>query len=62
MHLSFIFAALVELPAATIPVVINVLGRRWSLFILFLFAGAACITYAVVPPGDCSLYYVRIRP
>ena len=54
MHLSFIFAALVELPAATIPVVINVLGRRWSLFFLFLFAGAACITYAIVPPGDIS--------
>ena len=51
MHFSFIFAALVELPALSVPVIINVLGRRWSLFFLFLLAGAACITYAIVPAG-----------
>ena len=55
MHLSFIFAALVELPAASVPVIINVVGRRWSLFFLFLFAGASCITYAIVPPGQILL-------
>ena len=54
MHLSFIFAALVELPAATVPLNINFLGRRWSLFALFLLAGVACMTYAIVPPGKYS--------
>ena len=51
MHMSFIFAALVELPCIPIPVIINVVGRRWSLFTLFLLAGTACIAYAIVPPG-----------
>lgn len=51
MHMSFIFAALVELPATIVPVIINVVGRRWSLFTLFLLAGAACMAYAIVPPG-----------
>ena len=51
MHMSFIFAALVELPAAVVPVIINVVGRRWSLFSLFLLAGAACLAYAAIPPG-----------
>ena len=56
--MSFIFAALVELPAAVVPVIINVVGRRWSLFSLFLLAGAACITYSVVPPGKRWILYL----
>ena len=56
--MSFIFAALVELPAAVVPVIINVVGRRWSLFSLFLLAGAACITYSIVPPGKHWILYL----
>ena len=62
MHMSFIFAALVELPAAVVPVIINVVGRRWSLFSLFLLAGAACITYSVIPPGKTEILYLFILP
>ena len=51
MHLSFIFAALVEVPAFSIPFIINYNGRRWTLFIAFLAAGAASLFYAFVPPG-----------
>ena len=51
MHLSFIFAALVEVPAFSIPFIINYNGRRWTLFTAFLAAGAASIFYAFVPPG-----------
>ena len=54
MHLSFIFAALVEVPAFSIPFIINYNGRRWTLFTAFLAAGAASIFYAFVPPGKIS--------
>lgn len=55
MHLSFIFAALVEVPAFSIPFIINYNGRRWTLFIAFLAAGAASLFYAFVPPAMESL-------
>jgi len=55
MHLSFIFAALVEVPAFSIPFIINYNGRRWTLFTAFLAAGAASIFYAFVPPDMESL-------
>ena len=55
MHLSFIFAALVEVPAFSIPFIINYNGRRWTLFIAFLAAGAASLFYAFVPPGTYAL-------
>jgi len=55
MHLSFIFAALVEVPAFSIPFIINYNGRRWTLFIAFLAAGAASLFYAFVPPDMESL-------
>ena len=53
MHLSFIFAALVEVPAFSIPFIINYSGRRWTLFSAFLAAGAASLFYAFVPSGTC---------
>ena len=34
MHLSFIFAALVEVPAFSIPFIINYNGIAWTWFIL----------------------------
>jgi len=55
MHLSFIFAALVEVPAFSIPFIINYNGRRWTLFTAFLAAGAASIFYAFVPADNESL-------
>ena len=51
MHLSFIFAAVVEIPAFSIPFIINYNGRRWTLFTAFLVAGASSMFYAFVPPG-----------
>ena len=51
MHLSFIFAALVEVPAFSIPFIINYSGRRWTLFSAFLAAGAASLFYAFIPSG-----------
>ena len=51
MHLSFIFAALVEVPAFSIPFIINYNGRRWTLFSAFLAAGSASLFYAFVPAG-----------
>ena len=51
MHLSFIFAALVEVPAFSIPFIINYNGRRWTLFSAFLAAGGASLFYAFVPSG-----------
>ena len=56
MHLSFIFAALVEVPAFSIPFIINKSsGRRWTLFIMFFAAGAASLFYAFVPSDMESL-------
>ena len=61
MHLSFIFAALVEVPAFSIPFIINYNGRRWTLFIAFLAAGAASLFYAFVPPGTYALQFHLIH-
>ena len=51
MHLSFIFAAIVEIPAFSVPFIINYNGRRWTLFTAFLVAGASSMFYALIPPG-----------
>ena len=60
MHLSFIFAALVEVPAFSIPFIINYNGRRWTLFTAFLAAGAASIFYAFVPAGNNTYMHQRM--
>lgn len=49
MHLSFVFAALVEIPAFSIPFIINYSGRRWTLFACFLASGAMSIFYVSTP-------------
>lgn len=49
MHLSFVFAALVEIPAFSIPFIINFFGRRWTLFVCFLTSGAMSIFYVSTP-------------
>jgi len=49
MHLSFVFAALVEIPAFSVPFIINFAGRRWTLFTCFLASGAMCIFYVSTP-------------
>ena len=53
MHLSFVFAALVEIPAFSIPFIINYFGRRWTLFVCFLTSGAMSIFYVSTPSGKC---------
>jgi len=53
MHLSFVFAALVEIPAFSIPFIVNYAGRRWTLFACFLASGAMSIFY-VSTPSDLS--------
>lgn len=53
MHLSFVFAALVEIPAFSIPFIVNYAGRRWTLFTCFLASGAMSIFY-VSTPSDLS--------
>jgi len=49
MHLSFVFAALVEIPAFSVPFIINYGGRRWTLFTCFLASGAMSIFYVSTP-------------
>jgi len=49
MHLSFVFAALVEIPTFSIPFIINYFGRRWTLFVCFLTSGAMSIFYVSTP-------------
>ena len=51
MHLSFVFAALVEIPAFSIPFIINFFGRRWTLFVCFITSGAMSIFYVSTPSG-----------
>ena len=54
MHLSFVFAALVEIPAFSIPFIINFFGRRWTLFVCFLTSGAMSIFYVSTPSGKSA--------
>ena len=55
MHLSFVFAALVEIPTFSIPFIINYFGRRWTLFVCFLTSGAMSIFYVSTPSGRISI-------
>jgi len=66
MHLSFVFAALVEIPAFSIPFVINYGGRKWTLFICFLASGAMSIFYVSTPSGihhhsSCIAFHFKIN-
>lgn len=52
MHLSFVFAALVEIPAFSVPFIINYAGRRWTLFVCFLASGVSSILYVSTPESN----------
>lgn len=59
MFTSYLLGAAVEIPSWSAPWLINRLGRRLPLTVLFLLSGGASVLYALVPLGQfrpqCSL-------
>merc|ERR1719474_385231 len=49
VYKSYFLGALVEIPCWSVPILINKLGRRWPLLLLFFTSGVCGVMYGFIP-------------
>lgn len=61
LHLNFVLAALVEIPAHVLGLLgMSYIGRKWTIFIAFIIGGLANFSFAFTPEDPGIIYFLNI--